>query len=302
MRLAITLNLLLLALSSSFAQEAPDPLRLVQQGRRLSQEGQQGEALKLFRQSLAMNPDLFEAHLAAGIALDLEGKYDEARKHLSRAIELAPEDAKRTALNAMAVSYAFEGDAAQAAKFYEQVFDNDSQTGHPAAAAGTANALGRVYLETGDIVNATRWYETGYEMANRQPKEPSSQLDLWEFRWVHAQGRIAARAGRADEARRHVEAARKMVSTRPSLEGEGPTLAYLAGYVALHLGDAKTAAAELAKADQDDPFILMLQAQAYEKLNQPDKAREFWKAVLTKHGHSLQNAFARPAARKALGQ
>jgi len=300
MPLTLVLCVLLLTPSVAAAQAEPDPLSLVQQGRRLSQDGKQAEALRLFRQVLATSPDLFEAHLAAGMALDLEGEYREARTHLTRAIALAPEEAKRTALNAMAVSHAFEGDAAAAATFYQQVFDADMAADRAAAAAGTANALGRVYLETGDTANAARWYRTGYETASRLPKAPGSQHDLWEFRWVHAQGRIAARDGRADEARRHVEAARELVSARPSLKDEGPTLAYLAGYVALHLDDARLAAAELAKTDQDDPFVLMLQAQALEKLGQPAKARGLWEQVLTRHGHSLQNAFARPAARKAL--
>ena len=40
---------------------------------------------------------------------------------------------------------------------------------------------------------------------------------------------------------------------------------YLAGYVALYAKDYQTAIAELQKADQRDPFILLLIAQAYEK-------------------------------------
>lgn len=301
--MTMTLCLLGLVLSAAGAtlQKTADPLDLVQQGRRLSQEGRQDAALALFEKALTLKPDLFDAHLAAGIALDLEGEYAKARTHLTRAIELAPPEAKRTALNAMAVSYAFEGNAAEAATFYQQMFDADVAAGQPAAAAGAANALGRVYLETGDTDNARQWYQTGYEMASRQPNEPASQLALWEFRWLHAQGRIAAREGDAEQARRHVEAARKLVASTPALKEEGPTLAYLAGYVALHLKDYEAALAELAKADQDDPFILMLQARAFEQIGDDARARKMWQQALTKHGHSLQNAFARPAARKALG-
>ena len=63
--------------------------------------------MTLYEQALALDPNLFEAHLAMGIALDLEGRYADARGHLTRAVALAPADGKLPALNAMAVSYAF---------------------------------------------------------------------------------------------------------------------------------------------------------------------------------------------------
>jgi hypothetical protein len=40
---------------------------------------------------------------------------------------------------------------------------------------------------------------------------------------------------------------------------------YLTGYVAFYGGDYKTAIAELGRASQEDPFILVLLAESYEK-------------------------------------
>jgi tetratricopeptide (TPR) repeat protein len=282
------------------AQEAPDPLMLVQQGRRLNAAGQQAEALALYERALKINPDQFEAHLASGIALDLLARYDDARTHLSRAIELAPEDGKRPALMAMAVSWVFQKRTAEAAKFYEQVFDRDVTAGRHADAAEAANALGRLYLETGDNRGARRWYETGYEQARRQPQEPGSQLTLWKFRWLHAQARIAAREGTPTDA--ILREIRALVASSKELSDEAPAVAYLEGYVALYRKQPKAALAALAKAAQDDPFILMLIARANEQLKQRDAARQTWQRVLTLNGHSLQNALARPAAREALGR
>src|SRR5262249_16415942 len=61
----------------------------VKHGRQLSREGKQDEALALFNKALKEDPNLYEAHLGAGVALDLKGEYIEARKHLGRAIETA---------------------------------------------------------------------------------------------------------------------------------------------------------------------------------------------------------------------
>jgi tetratricopeptide (TPR) repeat protein len=298
-----TILALALAFSASqlFAQPAPvDPLKLVQQGRRLSTDGRQLEALKLYDEALKVSPDLFEAHLAAGIALDLLGRYPEAREHLTHAIKLAPPEAKVNALDAMAVSFAFEGKADQGAPFYQQAFDLESAE-RPASAAEQANALGRLYLETGDTKNAARWYQTGYEMSRRQKDEPGSQLDLWRFRWLHAQARIAVREKRITDANANRAAAKALVAATRSLSDQGPALAYLDGYLALYSGKPKAALTSLAGADQQDPFVVLLQARASERASDKAGAEKFWRKVLTFNGHSLQNAFARPAARKALG-
>jgi tetratricopeptide (TPR) repeat protein len=291
-----------LAVAGPLAAQSTDPLKLVQQGRRLNAAGRQAEALALYEKALALQPDLFAGHLAAGMALDLLGRYQEARTHLTRAIELAPPEARVNALDAMAVSYAFESRADAGAPFYQQSFDLRLAAGRFSDAGEEANGLGRLYLECGDLGKATQWYRTGYETARRQPSEAGSMLDLWEFRWLHAQARIAARAHDATAARAHVSAAEALVRSSKGLSDQGPTLAYLRGYVALYLDDPAGALAALGGADHDDPFVLMLAARAHEALGQRAAAETAWKKVLTLNGHSLQNAFARPAARKALGR
>src|ERR1017187_3173027 len=81
-----------------------DALELVKQGQKLNSEGKQDEALALYDRALQLSPDLFQADLAAGMALDLEGKYQQARQHLAKAIEEAPPASKVQALRTMAVS------------------------------------------------------------------------------------------------------------------------------------------------------------------------------------------------------
>ncbi len=289
---------LLSSLSVAAAQEPPDGSALVQQGRRLVADGDLAGGLALYEKALAAQPALADAHLATGIVLDLMGRYAEARKHLAQAIEQAPPELKANTLNAMATSYAFERRTKDAAAFFQQVYDLEQAAKRPGGAAAAANALGRLYLETGDGKKARQWYQTGYEMARRQPDEPASQLALWELRWLHAQGRIAARANDAATARRHLDAARQLVAATPALKDEGPTVAYLAGYIALYTGDVATARAELAKADQRDPFNLMLQAEAAEKAGDKAAARGYWEGILTIYGHGLQHALSRPVAER----
>src|SRR5215470_13539201 len=114
---------LLCAMPAVQAQTAPSEEALIKQGRQLNSEGKQDEALGLYRQVLAKSPDSYQAHLESGIAFDLKGDYAAAREHLKAAIDAAPADQKYRALRTMAISYAFENNSAEAAKYEKQVFD-----------------------------------------------------------------------------------------------------------------------------------------------------------------------------------
>jgi tetratricopeptide (TPR) repeat protein len=203
-------------------------------------------------------------------------------------------------LSALAVSYAFEGRARDAAPFYKRLLDAQTSTSDFAGAAATANALGRVYLETGEYAEARRWYESGFEYSRRQEKSPGAQLDLWQFRWLHAKARVAAREGNRAEAARHLAEAKALRERSPALAAEGPTFQYLAGYVALYAKEYDAAIAALQTADERDPFVLSLLARAYDGKGDRARARATWERVLGSRAHNLQNAFARPAAMNAL--
>ena len=79
--------------------------------------------------------------------------------------------------------------------------------------------------------------------------------------------------------------------------GQEPQLAYLRGYVALHLGDTTGAIEALQDADQQDPFILLLIAQAHEREGSEAAAREYYERIMASTSHALTAAIARPIAR-----
>ncbi|HLJ17060.1 MAG TPA: tetratricopeptide repeat protein [Bryobacteraceae bacterium] len=276
-----------------------DPATLVREGRKLSSEGKQDEALDLYRRALETAPNSVSAHLAAGIALDLKGQYADARKHIEKAIELAGPEPKTQALRTMAMSYAFERNGVEAAKYEQQIFDSQMAKQNFNAAAETADELGRIELESGDFNEAYKWYRTGHETAFRNSHISPAERDLWDFRWEHAQARIAARRGQFRDAQAHVAAAKAILD-----KGTNPAQArfypYLTGYVAFYAGDYKTAIGELQKADQHDPFILSLIAQSYEKSGDKTQAMEYYRRVLASNIHNPANAFARPLAQREL--
>jgi tetratricopeptide (TPR) repeat protein len=298
-----TIALAALFFSSSLliAQTPPPPVPpQIKQAQELNNDGKQSEALAILNQMLASDSNNYQANLNAGIVLDLMGNYSKARTYLDKAIEIAPPDRRVQALRTTAVSYAFQCDLPQVTKYEQQAYDAQMKDQKFTDAAGTANELARIDLECGDISAASKWYQAGYQTAMRAPNLSEADRDLWDFRLQNAKARIAAREGKKSEASAD-EAAAKAILDKGKIPDQQRFYPYLAGYVAFYAGDYKTAIDQLQKADQKDPFILVLLAQAYEKTGNQSEATKYYKQVLTINSHNPTNAFARPIAQKKLG-
>lgn len=278
-----------------------DAAELVKQGQQLAKDGKADQAVALYQRAVELNPDLYQAQLFLGVGLDLQGNYEEARKHLAKAIELASQEQTVQALRIMAVSYAFERNAAKAAEYEKRAFDLQNNWKLYADAAGTADELARIYLESGDLDKAFEWYQAGHTAALKTPNLTPAQKDLWNFRWNAALARIAARRGQKEQAQQYLTMCKTYLE-----KGGNPDqmqfYPYLAGYVALYTGDYATAIKELQKANQKDPFVLSLLAQVYEKLGDKAHARSYYEQVMTIDTHNPSNAFARPEARAYLAK
>lgn len=237
---------------------------------------------------------------AQGIALDLDGHYAEARAKLSQAIDQASTDsAKARPRRTLAISYAFTCDSREVSRYEHQVIDAATAKKDFNSAADVSNELARMLLECGDLSDAIATYRSGHELALKQANLTDSAKDLWDFRWEHAQARVAARRGNAPEARKHVSAAKAILDkgTNPDQQRFFP---YLTGYVALYTGDYQTAVSDLQGADQRDPFILCLMAMAYERSSDPSQATPYYHKIMDSRQHNPGMAFARPLARRKL--
>ncbi len=249
----------------------------------------------LFAQSNSLSGELNSHTLLSGAAqLDLDGQYDQARKEIAKAIETAPSPKdKLQAERTMAISYAFDHKASDAAKYEQPVFDAHVAANDYWEAGETADELARIYLESGDLNDAYTWYQKGYETGLKQPDITDSRKTVWAFRWENAQARIAARRGNREEAQKHVLAAKDFLDKSGDQQQQA-FYPYLTGYVAFYEGDYKTAIADLQNANQRDPFILSLLGQAYEKTGNQAQAMDYYRKVMTFKMHNPANAFARP--------
>jgi tetratricopeptide (TPR) repeat protein len=295
---------LLICLASVFLYaQAPGPQQppeFVKQGQQLIRDGKPDEALTLYRQTLKENPSSVPALIAAGSVLDLMGKNDEAQKYFAMAIVGADSlEGKVFAKRAMAISYAFEGNCKEAVEYEQQVFDFAGSKKDFSQQGEIADETGRICLDSGDLDAAAKWYKLGHDTGIQEPGLKTAQKDLWDFRWEHAQGRIAARRGDKAEAQRHVAAAKAILDKGTNHEQE-PFFPVLKGYVAFYSGDYPLALKELMYANTKDPFIQCLLGQTYEKLGDKDKAMEQYRLALRTASHNPAAAYAVPFSRKKL--
>jgi len=257
-------------------QQQQEP-EFIKQGQQLMGEGNLDDALALYRKTLQISPESVPANIAAGSVLDLMGQGEEAREYLKVARQVAGTPEQRaTAQRAMAMSYAFEGNRKKTVEYEQRVFDYYGSVKNFSQQGEIADEAARVCIDSGDLDTAYHWYQVGHDTGLKEPDIKPARQDLWEFRWEHAQARIAARRGDQAEAQKHVAAAKAILDKGTNPE-QAQFLPYLQGYVAFYGGDYKTALEELLKANQDDPFIQCVIGETYEKLDDKDKALEFYR-------------------------
>jgi len=293
-----THRFVVLSLAALFLAQAPPPTPQQQ----LVRSGKLDEALASYQAELKTTPDSLAANNGAGVVLDLLGRTKEAKTYFDRAVELAETPAaKANARRALAMSYAFDNDCAHAAKLEEEVAA-DWVKAHDFFRAGEVlNEGARVCIEAGAFDTAEKLYTRGEEMGLMEPDISKTRIALWNFRSEHALARLAARRGQADVAKTHVAKARAILDANPDMAKDQEIFyPYLTGYVAFYTGDAKTALADLQKARQDDPFIQVLMAQAYEKLGDREAAKALYQKAASTTAHNPPAAYARPFAMKKL--
>jgi tetratricopeptide (TPR) repeat protein len=278
-------------------QEQPD---FVQRGQQLIRDGKPEEALALFRKTREATPTSFPAIIAIGSVLDLMGKNEDARTYFEKVIQSpdSPEH-KAAAQRAMAVSYAFERNCAKAIEYERQVFDFYGIAKNFFQQGEIADEGARICIDAGDFDAAQKWYKLGHDTGLKEPDLKPARQDLWDFRWEHAQARIAARRGQPAEAQKHIAAAKDILD-KGAIPEQAAFLPYLIGYVAFYGEDYRAALAELSQANQNDPFIQCMLAQTYQKIGQPDKAADFYRKASRASAHNPPAAYAVPFARKAL--
>ncbi|HEX9564336.1 MAG TPA: hypothetical protein VF981_10215 [Gemmatimonadaceae bacterium] len=246
--------------------------------------------------------------------LDSEGKHQESRAIFQVLVNGAPDPAAKAQVQRrMAMSYGYDGSCAKTIEYEELVIaywvtrrEAEPQNAHYQEGE-MANEAARVCIDWGFLDEAERMYRRGSDLGNMEPEPRTHPKSLWDYRLAHALGRLAARRGNAEEARRHVAEARRILDADPQMaEAQEQYYPYLVGYVALFTNDLPTAEAELTKSMEglrNDPFQVVLLGMTYEKMGNQAKATElFERAFEMSGGSNPPNVYSRAFTRQKLGK
>jgi len=271
-------------------------------------EGKLEDALALYRRTLQSTPNSLDANIAAGSVLDLMGQGSKARGYFQKAIDSADtSEHKAIAERAMAMSYAFDGNCPKAGEYERRVFEYYGSVKNLYQQGEIADEAARVCIDaspdsrgtSADLDAAARWYALGRQTGLQEPNIQPARVDLWNFRWQHAQARLAARRGDKAAAQGRVVAA-KAILDQGKIPQQTQFFPYLQGYVAFYGGDYKAALADLLKANQDDAFIQCMLGRTYEALGDKSKAIEYYQKAAAAISHNPPAAYAVPFAKKRL--
>lgn len=247
--------------------------------------------------------------------MDREGAFEQARAIFQSVIDAAVEPAELAAAQRrMAMHYGFMGDCANAVAYEEMVISywmtrEDAEPQNAFYQEGEmANEAARVCIDSGDLDTAERMYRRGYMLGLMEPEPRTHPKSLWDFRLAHALGRIAARRGDRAEAMNQVALARQALDSDPAMaEQQERFFPYLAGYVALYLGDLDQAEQLFGdlltmRGNQTDPFMHSLVGMLYERQGRQAEAMEMYrKASDMVRAHNPPAAFAARFTRAKLG-
>lgn len=306
-----SLTLCILLSSAALPAQGPGERQqpeFIKQGRQLMREGKLEDALALYRRTLQSTPNSLDANIAAGSVLDLMGQGSKARGYFQKAIDSADtSEHKAIAERAMAMSYAFDGNCPKAGEYERRVFEYYGSVKNLYQQGEIADEAARVCIDaspdsrgtSADLDAAARWYALGRQTGLQEPNIQPARVDLWNFRWQHAQARLAARRGDKAAAQGRVVAA-KAILDQGKIPQQAQFFPYLQGYVAFYGGDYKAALADLLKANQDDAFIQCMLGRTYEALGDKSKAIEYYQKAAAAISHNPPAAYAVPFAKKRL--
>jgi tetratricopeptide (TPR) repeat protein len=260
--------------------------------------GDFGPAFNAYNHALDADNQPTSALVGRATARLYMGDGQGALADLQLAATEAPPGADRSrALMGIVLAQTYLGRLPQGLERAEQAMRMWQELGRADMQAATANATGRLLLETGDPTTGASWYERGWQ-AIEGSDLPADQRIIWHVRELHGLARAAAQGKDLAKARQYAQQATDLMASDPANAEHyawiGP---YLEGYLLLAERRYDEAVTELHKSDLDRPFIRYLLGEAYFRARDRTSAHEWYqKALDASTGLDTESVLVRPLA------
>jgi CHAT domain-containing protein/Tfp pilus assembly protein PilF len=257
------------------------------------QLGNYGQALEYYQKSLEIKEKKSNQR---GIALTLgnigfvhfsQGNYTDALKYFQRSLrirkELSDAAGKALMLDSIGNVYDRQGNYTQALEHYQQSFQISQENGDDGATARTLINIGNVHFSQGDYALALEHYQRSLRFAERKDNKAGSAIALNNIGNVHrSQGSYVQALEVLQKSLEIKEEMRNRAGAAITMLNIG-SLYVLKGEYAKALDSAGRAAAIASEIGSLETLweAQTVLGEAYQALNQPDRAREAFEDSIT---------------------
>jgi tetratricopeptide (TPR) repeat protein len=267
----------------------------------LMKMGRYEDSIKSYEKALAIDPNFVASYIGIGNDHIFMGRGDDARKDFAKLTTVARNDGeRRQALFWTAVSYVHEGATDQAVAAIDKEKAIAEAAKDLAAISADLNTQGNILLEAGRADDALAKFKAQIETLDRADV-PDAVKEAARRGFVYHEARIALLRGDVATAKSKLDAYAKAVAVKKVpfevwLEHE------LRGVIALAEKQFPVAAAELEKANQQDPRILYLLATAYQGKGDAAKARTLAGKAASWNALGINYGYVRAKAKELAGK
>ena len=264
----------------------------------LMKTGKFQESIDQYKKALTYNPNFVPSHIGIATDLNFLNKHEEARAQLKKLEQIARNDGeRRAAWFAMTVSYVDEGNTEKALEMLNMQFESNKKINDPTAMAGSLNIMGNVLLESGNIKEAIKKFNSALEIVEQSDRSEEVKDN---FRRGHLFNTAYAAFKQADfkMAKTNAEEYAKLAD-----EVNNSNLIrashQLNGMIALEEKEYAIAVKELNQASQQNPYNLYRLALAYKGLGDKVNAELYLKKTINFNSlNDIFYAFVRSMMRK----
>ena len=263
----------------------------------LMKMGRFDESIKSYEKALSIDPHFVASYIGIGNNQLYMDRPAEARATFAKLLSVARTTGERRAAHFWtAASYVQEGATNQALEEIQKSYALSEREHDMATMSGDLTQMGDILRESGQPEPALKNYEQAVTLMN-QAAAPEEVKAAARRNLLFEQGRVAVAQGdlATAKARSTAYAAEVAVKSRPF---EIRQQHELAGLIALAERRPGEAAAELRQANQQDPRVLFLLAQALRASGDAAQAGAFAKRAAHFNGLAFNQAYVRAKARR----
>lgn len=265
----------------------------------LMKTGRFQESIENYQQALAKDGTFVASYVGIGHNHLLMGDGDAAREQFQKLFEVARNDGqRRQAKFWTAVSHLHEGRLDNALAALDERYAISEAAGDKATLSGDLNLMGAVLLHSAEVERAAAKFDAAVAMIEQaevsdEVKENTRRNHLFN------QGRVAVNLNKLEQAAAKLDEYRAAAAAK-NIPFEIRRGHELAGMLALHRQDPETAISELAQGNQQDPWVLYLQAKACQAAGDDSGMRDFATRAAHWNQLNLNLAFVKSKAEHLL--